>query len=118
MAPVAGIALLNRVTRRVWEAAQVAPTQMDYELHSITLRFLSQLAQWQLQGITEARTADNGSKVTGILDAATREAFGITFLEFGLRARERDERRERELWDCIPDFDPLLKISPRGGRIY
>lgn len=53
------------------------------------------------------------------LDDATRDAFGISFHEFGLRARERDERRERELWDCIPDYDPTLGKAPvREGRIY
>lgn len=117
MAPIPGVSLLNRVTQRVWEAAQITTSRKDYELHSITLRFLGQLAQWSRGGVTRHELlGDLGS--TPSLDTASREAFGIPFHEFGIRARERDERRERELWDCIPDFDPLLKISPKGGRIY
>lgn len=115
MAPVAGISLLNRVTLRVWEAAQTAPTQMDYELHSITLRFLAQLAQWHRSVITVHELMGDFSSPT--LDTAAREVFGVTFLEFGIRSRERDERRERELWDAIPDFDPTLNIKPKPGRM-
>lgn len=117
---VPGVSLLNRVVVRVWESAQDAPSQLDFDLHSITLRFLSQFAQWQRSARYRPRTVGY-QKVTEAptLDSAAIEVFGCLFSEFGYRSDKRDHAREAELWNCIPDYDPTAGKSPgREGRMY
>lgn len=114
---VPGVSLLNRVVVRVWESAQDAPSQLDFELHTITLRYLGQIEQWIRSGVTrhellgDLRVMDCDKPS---LDSATIAAFGCSFTEFGRRSLIVTEARERELWDCIPDFDPTLKRPPSG----
>lgn len=112
-----GVSLLNRVIVRVWESAQDARSQLDFELHSVTLRYLSQIEQWIRSGGYVPELL--GDHRAPSLDTAALEVFGCYFAEFGRRSDTRDHAREAELWNCIPDYDPTLGKTPsREGRMY
>ena len=74
MAPVPGRALLSRVIARVYERGQSAGSRLEYELATITIRFLAQL-----------RRGDPAS-----LDYACQEAAGT--LRPGARATWKGNR--------------------------
>lgn len=91
--------MLARVTRRIHESAQAAPSQEDYELGTITLRLLALL--------------DQGREAS--LDLACYAAFGCAFDRWRNRNLSRLSRLAWELNDAveIPDYDPAM--DPTGS---
>ena len=107
MAPVPGRSMLLRVTRRIHDAAQAAPSQEDYELGTIALRLLGLL--------------DQGREAS--LDLACYAAFGCAFDRWRTRNLERQSNLAWQLASCIPDYDPaeaqhaaMVKASSLGRQ--
>jgi len=98
MAPVPGRAILNRVILRVYDSAQHAGSQEEYELGTISLRMLSLL-----------RTGD------ATLDLACYAAFGCSFTRFRERSLARQSALAWEFAKLIPDFDPTREAYNENG---
>lgn len=86
---------LERVIYRVYQRTQRALSQEEFQLGTITLRFLALIRKGE----------------TATLDAASIEAFGCVFGVWRERNLERHSRLAWELAACVPDYDPTVESA-------
>jgi hypothetical protein len=93
---------MERVIHRVWQRAQSenCRSQEEYELATITLRFLGLIRRG------EAAT----------LDGACFEAFGCAFHIWKQRNLGRQAAMAWELAALVPDYDPSVESESRLRR--